>query len=52
VLSLGEESWGEVGLNKGFSGFFIVGEDISATEKQCNSDISLEACLRTHHSVD
>lgn len=30
VLSRGEESCGEVGLNSGFSGFFIVGEDISA----------------------
>lgn len=30
VLSRGEESCGEVGLNSGFSGFFIVGEDMSA----------------------
>ena len=30
MLSRGEESCGEVGLNSGFSGFFIVGEDMSA----------------------
>ena len=30
MLSRGEESCGEVGLNSGFSGFFMVGEDMSA----------------------
>lgn len=30
VLSRGEESCGEVGLNSGLSGFFMVGEDMSA----------------------
>lgn len=34
VLNLGEESCGDVELNNGFSGFFIVvGEDISAKEE-------------------
>lgn len=33
VLSRGEESCGEVGLNSGFSGFFMVGEDMSASGK-------------------
>lgn len=34
MLNLGEESCGDVELNSGFSGFFIVvGEDISAEEK-------------------
>lgn len=30
MLSRGEESCGEVGLNSGFSGFFMVGDDMSA----------------------
>lgn len=34
VLSRGEESCGDVGLNNGFSGFFIVGEDMSAGENK------------------
>lgn len=29
MLSRGEESCGEVGLNSGFSGFFMVGDDMS-----------------------
>lgn len=29
MLSRGEESCGEVGLNSGFSAFFMVGDDIS-----------------------
>lgn len=29
VLRRGEESWGEVGLKSGLSGFFMVGEDMS-----------------------
>jgi hypothetical protein len=34
VLNLGEESCGDVELNSGFSGFFIVvGEDISVRRK-------------------
>lgn len=36
MLSRGEESCGEVGLNSGFSGFFIVGEDISAGREKQN----------------
>ena len=34
MLSRGEESCGEVGLNSGFSGFFMVGEDMSASGKR------------------
>lgn len=34
MLSRGEESCGEVGLNSGFSGFFMVGEDMSASGKK------------------
>ncbi len=34
VLSRGEESCGDVGLNNGFSGFFMVGEDMSAGNKK------------------
>lgn len=34
MLSRGEESCGEVGLNSGFSGFFMVGEDMSAGRKK------------------
>lgn len=34
MLNLGEESWGDVELNNGFSGFFIVvGEDISGKDE-------------------
>lgn len=33
VLRRGEESCGEVGLNSGLSGFFMVGEDMSADRK-------------------
>lgn len=33
MLSRDEESCGEVGLNSGLSGFFMVGEDISAGGK-------------------
>lgn len=33
MLSLEEESCGEVGLNKGFSGFFMVGDDMSGGEE-------------------
>lgn len=33
MLSRGEESCGEVGLNRAFSGFFMVGEDISGGGK-------------------
>ena len=32
MLSRGEESCGEVGLNSDLSGFFMVGEDMSACE--------------------
>lgn len=34
MLSRGEESCGEVGLNSGFSGFFMVGDDMSAQQGQ------------------
>lgn len=35
MLNLGEESCGDVELNNGFSGFFIVvGEDISAEKER------------------
>lgn len=34
MLSRGEESCGEVGLNSGFSGFFMVGDDMSAQRGQ------------------
>lgn len=35
MLNLGEESCGDVELNNGFSGFFIVvGEDISVKEEE------------------
>lgn len=36
MLSRGEESCGDVGLNNGFSGFFMVGEDMSAGKKKKN----------------
>lgn len=32
MLSRGEESCGEVGLNSGFSGFFMVGDDMSGQQ--------------------
>lgn len=38
MLSRGEESCGEVGLNSGFSGFFMVGEDMSAGGKHTHED--------------
>lgn len=34
MLSRGEESCGEVGLNRGFSGFFMVGDDMSDQRKE------------------
>lgn len=37
MLSRGEESCGEVGLNSGFSGFFMVGEDMSAGRERANT---------------
>lgn len=37
MLSRGEESCGEVGLNSGFSGFFMVGEDMSASVGEKNT---------------
>lgn len=37
MLSRGEESCGEVGLNSGFSGFFMVGEDMSAGGGETNT---------------
>jgi len=45
VLSRGEESCGEVGLNSGFSGFFMVGEDMSAGRKSTHKhkDVSLRS---------
>lgn len=36
MLSRGEESCGEVGLNSGFSGFFMVGDDMSAQRRGKN----------------
>lgn len=42
MLSRGEESCGEVGLNSGLSGFFMVGEDMSGQEvsKTCVTNVS------------
>lgn len=37
MLSRGEGSCGEVGLNSGFSGFFMVGEDMSAGGKHTHT---------------
>lgn len=41
MLSRGEESCGEVGLNSGFSGFFMVGEDMSAAKTRQRVHVSL-----------
>ena len=43
MLSRGEESCGEVGLNSVFSGFFMVGEDMSASGKKTQNQICLDA---------
>lgn len=44
MLSRGEESCGDVGLNNGLSGFFMVGEDMSAGKiRQTRSEISFKA---------
>lgn len=48
MVNLDEESWGDVVLNKGFSGFFIVGEDISAMAIPHKSYVSPEI---THHNI-
>lgn len=39
MLSRGEESCGEVGLNSGFSGFFMVGDDMSAQQGKTNKKL-------------
>lgn len=49
MLSRGEESCGEVGLNSGFSGFFMVGDDMSAQWGQKHTDdIEVGKFVMTH----
>lgn len=44
MLSRGEESCGEVGLNSGFSGFFMVGEDMSASGENTHMHAHTHKC--------
>lgn len=49
MLSRGEESCGEVGLNSGFSGFFMVGDDMSAQQGQKHTnEIEVGKFVMTH----
>lgn len=50
MLSRGDESCGEVGLNSGFSGFFMVGDDMSAQrgKKKRTNDIEAGKFVMTH----
>lgn len=58
MLSRGEESCGEVGLNSGFSGFFMVGEDMSAGNehkhkvKKCVKEFVYDTQLNINHNLN
>lgn len=52
MLNLGEESCGDVELNNGFSGFFIVvGEDISAKEDRCKESFMTLFSYKVHVNI-